>query len=241
MGFPDIVGFYGMLYGSAGLDLQTLTIWQFDGAAGLVFSGNPPFTVTNFLQFYPKFFGVASQYSTVISTLGSAAVTGFTNTAGLAAGQLVVDPAFPQDTLIVSVVAGTVTLSNVATASGNTLTVYQSPFIPIVVILAYTFLAGASVMFQRYAEMWMFCMNLFVAHYCTMYMRTEAGPNSTASQVATSGLTKGIVISRHAGDVGATSQLIGSYEQWGAWTETEYGVQFISIARAVNCGPIFVQ
>jgi len=74
-----------------------------------------------------------------------------------------------------------------------------------------------------------------------LFMRTESGPNLTAGEVAASGLTKGILISRHAGDVGAQSQLISSYEQWGAWTETQYGEQFITLARATNIGPIWVQ
>lgn len=244
MGFPDIVGFYDMLYGTAGVDLQSLTCMFFGGASGMVFPGNPAYTTTDFLGMFPKFFGPATGILGLTATLGSNIVTGFTgNTiAGIALGQLAVDLAFPPDTLVSSVdVAGnTVTLSNPAIANGTTLTVYKQPFMPILAILTYIILANASVMSARYFEYWSFMMSLFIAHYCTLYMRTESGNNSTASQVAASGLTKGIMISRHAGDVGATSQLMASYEQWGAWTETQYGEQFITTARAINCGPIWV-
>ena len=244
-GFPDIQGFYDMLYGTAGIDCQGLTVWLFAGAAGIVFPGNPAFGVTDFLNMYSKFFGPPSSHTGLTSTLGSATVSGFTSTtiAGLAAGQLIVDPAFPTDTIIVSVdtVALTVTAGNPAIANGTTLTVYQTPFVPLVVISVYLNLAQASVMFSRYQEAWPLCMALFVAHYLTLFMRTESGPNLTAGEVAASGLTKGILISRHAGDVGAQSQLISSYEQWGAWTETQYGEQFITLARATNIGPIWVQ
>jgi Protein of unknown function (DUF4054) len=243
-GFPDISGFYAMLYGTAGVDLQSLTVFQYGGASGVVFPGNPPYTVTDFLGIYPKFLGPATSLTGLTSTLGSAVVSGFNSTTiqGISTGQLIVDPSFSEDTLVVSVdsVANTVTLNSNATISGTTLTIYKAPFVPIVVLLTFTFLARASVMRARYHATWKFCVSLFVAHYATLYMRTESQPNATASQVASSGLTKGILITRAAGDVSATSQLIAGYEQWGAWTETQYGEQFITIARATNCGPIWV-
>jgi hypothetical protein len=240
-GFPDIVGFYDMLYGTAGVDWQTLGGWPFSGASGLVFSGNPPFTVTDFLGTYPKFLGPATNFNGLVVTSGSPNISGFTSTNGISAGQLITDPAFPKDTFVLSVTQNAVVTTRSATAAGTTLTVYETPMMPVGVIAMFVTLAGACVMCARYHEMWPFMMSLFVAHYCTLYMRTEtASPNETPSQVASSGLTKGILIHRAAGDVSATSQLIAGYEQWGAWTETQYGEQFITIGRAVNCGPVWV-
>jgi hypothetical protein len=72
-------------------------------------------------------------------------------------------------------------------------------------------------------------------------MRSESGsPNITASQVAASGLTKGIIVQRSAGDVSAGSKIVEGYEQWGAWGETQYGELFMTTARATNAGPIWV-
>jgi cytochrome bd-type quinol oxidase subunit 2 len=148
----------------------------------------------------------------------------------------------PKDSVITGVQTNSITISNLATVSDTVLTVYEAPWLPIIAILTYVILALASVMQTRYQEAWSFAMSLFVAHYCTLYLRSESGPNLTASQVASSGLTKGVIVSRSAGDVSASSQLtLGDYELWGAWQETQYGEQFITIARAINCGPIFVQ
>jgi len=241
-GGPNICDFYDMLYGTAGIDLQTLTCNLYGSASGTIFNGNPPYTATDFLGTYPKFFGPATQFTGLTSTLNSAIVTGFTSLTGIAVGLLVVDPAFPKDTIVTALGSNQITLSNVATANGTTLTIYEAPFVPIAVILSYVLFASASVMQARYVELWPLMMNLFIAHYLTLFMRTESGPNSTAAQVASSGLTKGILISRHAGDVGASSQLLLSagYEQFGAWNETQYGEQFMTIARAVNMGPVWV-
>lgn len=245
-GFPDIQGFYDMIYGTAGVDFAGCTLSQFSQASGLVFNGNPSYTLTDFLGVYAKFGGAPTVISGLTITQGSTIISGFTsdNLAGLAAGQLIVNlNSLQKDSLIVSIdrTGLTVTISQPALLNDVSITAYQFPVMPIVVILSYIMLAQASVMQQRYQESWFMAMSYFVAHYCTLFMRTESGePSITASQVASSGLTKGIIVQRSAGDVSATSKIIEGYEQFGAWAETQYGELFISIARATNLGPIWV-
>jgi len=245
-GFPDICGFYDMLYGTAGVDFQSLTCSYFGIASGMVFSGNPPYTLTDFLGVYAKFFGPPSNFNTLGITPASAAVTGFTvvNIQGIAKGQLIVNTnAFPKDTLVVSVSGTTVTMSNPAIAgtTETTLTIYEMPFMPIIVMMSYLQLALACIIQNRYKQSWFMAVAYFVAHYCTLFLRTESGtPNLTAAQVAASGLTKGIIVHRAAGDVSADSEIVEGYEQWGAWGETQYGEMLMTIARAIACGPIWV-
>lgn len=245
-GFPDICGFYDMLYGTAGVDLQSLTCWYFGGASGMVFSGNPPYTLTDFLGVYSKFFGPPSNFNTLEITPASPDVTGFTdvNIQGVAKGQLVVNTnAFPKDTLVLSVSGTTVTMSNPAIAGTieTSLTIYESPFMPIIVIMSYIELALACIIHARYRKSWFMAINYFIAHYCTLFMRTESGvPNITAAQVASSGLTKGIIVHRAAGDVSAESKIVEGYEEFGAWGETQYGELLMTIARAIACGPVWV-
>lgn len=243
-GFPDISGFYAMLYGTAGVDFGGLTLMYFGGASGMVFSGNPPFTVTDFFGFYQKFAGPPTTITGSL-TQGSPVVNGVDvdDLDGLQPGQLIVNTNFPKDTLVLDIGSGSFTCNQPAlnTMADLEFTVYETPFIPIIVVLTYVNLARASVMFSRYRAAWFMMMNLFVAHYSTLFMRTESGtPNQTAMQVAASGLTKGIIVSRAAGDVSAQSKIVEGQEAWGAWTETEYGIQFITIARATCAGPIFV-
>lgn len=242
-GFPDISGWWDMLYGTAGVDFGAITLLHFGGASGMVFSGNPPFTVTDFLSVYGKFAGPPSTITGDIAQ-GSNVVNNVSiqDLAGLATGQLLVNINLQKDCLIVDVGSNSFTINNPATnnASASKITAYETPFVPMIVMLTYLYLASASVMYSRYREAWFMAMCYFIAHYSTMYLRTEAGPNLTAQQVASSGLTKGITLSRAAGDVSATARLIEGYEQWGAWQETEYGLLFITLARAINAGPIYV-
>lgn len=243
--WPDIVGFYDMLYGTAGVDLQALTVFQFGNASGIVFPGNPPYYVTYFLNIYPKFFGQASSFTSLVLTANSNAVTGFTgvNIQGIAPGQLVVNSnSVPLDTVVTGVnpTTGTVMLSNPVSQNDTSLTIYEAPFVPLVVMLMYVFLARISVSQQRYFGMWPQMMALFIAHYCTMYLRSESGPNNTAAQVASSGLERGLIAAKSAGGVSAGIRFVDGYEAWGAFQETTYGVQFITIARAVNAGPVYI-
>lgn len=244
-GFPDITGFYDQLYGTAGVDFGGLTLLYYGGASGIKFPGNPPYFVTDFIQIYPKFVGPKTTISGIVITEGSAVVSGVTNAqlVGMEPGQLVVNLAsIPKDTLIQSIGANSITLSNPAITDDSSLSVYQAPFMPIIVIKTYVMLALASLKKSRYFASWEVVMSLFIAHYCTLYMRTESGvPNITASQVAASGLTKGVIVSRAAGDVSASSKLVMTdYAEFGAWNETQYGELFITIAAATATGPIWV-
>jgi hypothetical protein len=236
-----------MLYGTAGVDYQTLTCLVYGGSSGIVWPGNPPFTVTDFIGIYPKFVGPPTNYTGLTITQGSNTITGFNNTTilGFVPGVLLVNlNSLPKDTIVTAVNTGanTITISNNATQNDTVLTAYLTPFMPILVILTYIFLAQASVMSARYNQSWFIMMCYFVAHYCTLWMRSESGvPNLTASQVAASGLTKGVIVSRQAGDVSARSQLLlGGYDEFGAWGETQYGELFITIARATAMGPIWL-
>jgi len=241
-GFPDIEGFYDQLYGTAGIDLQSFTCFQFSEAASMVFPGNPPFTVTDFIGIYAKFVGPPTVISGTL-TAGSNTITGIASTAGIQVGQLVVNlDSIPKDSTVTYVGTNSITISNTAMGNDTSFTAYLSPIMPLIVILTYITLARASIMCNRYKEAWFMMMCYYVAHFCTLFLRTDAGDqNYTASSTASSGLTKGIAISRSAGDVSTTSKILESYDEWGAWRETQYGELFITVARSVNAGPIWVR
>lgn len=246
-GFPDICGFFDMLYGTAGVDLGGLTCLFFGDATGLVFPGNPPYTVTDFIGIYPKFIGPPTNVSSLTTVINTAIVTGFSDVTPFAVGELIVNTTlFAKDTVISSIdtVHNTITMSNnaLASSSSTSLVIYTAPLLPLVAILSFVNLALASLSSCRYFEAWTTAMALFIAHYCTMYMRTESGYQSfTQSQAVISGLTKGINVSQAAGDVSKTAKLLDGYDEFGAWRETQYGELLITLARSISCGPIWVK
>jgi len=224
------------------------------GASNVVVGTNPPYSITDFLAVYPKFGGAQLAVQGAI-TVGSAVVTGIQTTAGILPGQPVapvtvqggtlVAGNFPDGTLVLSVDSATqITLSQPATT--NTIPVigiYTQPFVPFTVIALFINLASASLVQARWQEWWPMGMAWFIAHFCTLWMRTDGSPTTSAGQAVSQGLARGIMISKSAGGVSASMLPVtqgGGLEGWGSWQETEYGVQFATIARMMGAGPLWV-
>ncbi len=110
-----------------------------------------------------------------------------------------------------------------------------SGVVPAAVLQMYITLASACLAQARWLDMWPMAMALFVAHYATLYLRSEGNPGTTAGQIAASGLEKGIQTSRGTGPISAGSQLV-QLPDWGAWAETTYGVQLATLANTMGSG-----
>lgn len=183
----------------------------------------------------------ATTVLTYSDPVGSVRITGLSSIVGMATGQLITGPNLAPGTLIVSATGTTAILSQPVIASGSSsFQFYQTPFMPIVAIQLYLNLAQSSIMQARWLDSWTLGMALFIAHYCTLYMRSESGPNATAAQIATSGLEKGITVSKAVGDVSTSAEMISVFEDWGAFAETTYGTQLITMAQGIAMGPIWV-
>ncbi|HJX53171.1 MAG TPA: DUF4054 domain-containing protein [Polyangia bacterium] len=210
------------------------------GASGIVIGSNPPYSSADFLAFYPKFVGTVLIVAGTL-TSGSVTVAGVTAT-GPALGQLVEGSGIPAGTTIISTngTAHTITLSLPATASGAcNMTVHLAPFIPPAVVNAYIALASASLAEGRWKDAWAVGMGLFVAHFLTLWLRSDGGVYATAGQAAASGLSYGILVSKSAGPVSASYQALQGIEQWAAWNLTTYGQQFSTMARTIGIGAMF--
>jgi hypothetical protein len=217
--------------------LQTL-------ASNVIIGTNPAYTLSDFLAVYPKFFGTPTTITaTLTANSNQMVVTSSLTGINLSIGQFLTAPGIPNGTTIIgSTNSTTFTLSNPATTSGTgvSVNVYITPFLPILVIQIYINLARSSVMQARWQDAWQLGMALYVAHYCTLWMGTETGPNSTAAQVAMSGMETGIALSQSVGDVSYSAELPGDTKDWGEWNLTRYGQQFIQFARVAGSGFMWI-
>ena len=84
---------------------------------------------------------------------------------------------------------------------------------------------------------------LYVAHKCTLYLRTTVPDGASNDAVAAAGTAQGTYASKSVGGVsvsyGANAATAG-IEGWGDLKETEFGIQFLSIARRLMLGGIYV-
>lgn len=312
-GYGIASAFFDQIYGSGRVDNGALATSYVGLASGRVNCGNPPYTLTDFLSVYPKFFGPASTFTgdtlgpvivqaailqgqqniTVASAAGLAygynivgigipdgatitainglvvtmslpatvnatiqavfsdpvkynQITGVSSIDGLTVGQPIAGPGIGGGSVITAISGGAgtgvIALSVPVSSTNNaaTFSFYPSPWAPIIVIQLYINLALASVMQARWLDTWPLGMALYVAHYLTLWMETETGPNATAAQVATSGLQQGIIVSQSAGDVSASTQAVAGFDDWGSLNLTQYGVQLATFAQSIGSGPIWV-
>jgi hypothetical protein len=148
----------------------------YPNATNLVFGQNPPWYLDDLLLIYPKFFGPPSTYSLAGTVSGSTTVT-LPSTTGLTAGAFIqAAGVLPPNTVITSVSTGSIVVSNAAlvTMSNVVFIAYTTMRVPSTVLNIYIALATASLQSVRWQEQWYLAMALFVAHYATLWVRSDA-------------------------------------------------------------------
>ena len=115
--------------------------------------------------------------------------------------------------------------------------------VPYFVLKQYINLGRACVSKRRYGEMWQFCIGLFVAHFCALYLQSNAEVGTPADEVMQKCAAAGIVTSESADGVSYsmdTSMLSQDLAGWAAFKLTTYGAQFATMARLVGKGGMLV-
>lgn len=109
--------------------------------------------------------------------------------------------------------------------------------VPQSVIQAFIDMANASLQQARWHSAWQTAMNLYVAHFCTLYLQTSADPNSGASAVFEAGKAQGVLSGESVGDVSYSSDVnIASVDGWAMWNLTAYGQQLATLAKLYGKG-----
>lgn len=224
-------------------------------SSNVVIGTNPPYGAANFFALYPKFAGTATTPVVGTAASGSPIITGITSTSALAPNELITGAGVPAltttsipglaggiqaVTVIQSVDSSSqVTLTQNATQAGSvTLSVFTSPLVPMAAINTYIALASASLVQLRWMDAWPAAMGFFVAHFLTLWLRSDGVISSVPGQAAAAGLARGITTNKAAGPVSMGIQPVTGLDDWAAWTSTEYGVQFATFARIIGAGPM---
>ena len=203
---------------------------------------NPAYGFVDFFRYFPAFAGTPVTFTGTLDGT-TAWVTSVLDTSKLAQGNLVTGNGIQKNSLIDQIpTSSTFQLTQVTTATGpQQLTAFTNPPVPTYIVNAFIYLANASILQVRYQEMWSYAMALYIAHYITMWEKTQAsGPGSTMGQLAAQGLASGIAISKHVGDVSTASQPLRMPEEFGSYALTDYGQQLITFAMAVGSGPVWL-
>lgn len=108
--------------------------------------------------------------------------------------------------------------------------------VPKEVLDMYIAFVDSFVKVSRYHEAWKVCMCLAIAHFLVLYLRTmNADPDSGAVGVIKAAETRGLVASKSVDGVSVSydfSTALADLDGWADWKTTEYGIQFITYAKA---------
>lgn len=109
--------------------------------------------------------------------------------------------------------------------------------VPAYIVDAWIKIAQSSIHKNRYHELWEMAMGYFIAHWLTLHLQTQARPDAQAGEIINAGLAKGLLTSKSVGDVSAGydfNQIGQDFAGWGAYKQTAYGQQFITLAKTVS-------
>ena len=94
----------------------------------------------------------------------------------------------------------------------------------------------------RWHKLWPEGMRLFIAHFVTLYLSTpQAG--ATVDELISAGKVQGAVTSKQVGSISVSldvSQATNDLTGWAAWKLTTYGIQFVTFARLIGKGGMYV-
>lgn len=115
--------------------------------------------------------------------------------------------------------------------------------VPDIVLEAYIGMANACLSIERWNEQWQVGMSLYVAHFITLYLTTMDDPTAPASKViAASKGAMGIPASKSVGDVSISYDYsyLSTVSSWSSWLTTTYGQQFVTLAKLMGKGGMYV-
>lgn len=115
--------------------------------------------------------------------------------------------------------------------------------VPLLVLEMYLNMANSCIKKVRWHSRWQFGMCLYIAHFCTLYLQSIADVDAGAKGIVEASKSQGLDTSVSVGDVSvstdysiATNNITG----YTGWSLTTFGQQFISIARLVGKGGMYI-
>lgn len=111
------------------------------------------------------------------------------------------------------------------------------------IVEMYIMFANEVVNIDRWGKQWFLGMCLFVAHFCAVYLMSVEEENSSAEQVIAISQTKGLISSKSVGSVSVSydfSYAVQDIDTWGQFNLTIYGNQYVSLARLMSKGGMYI-
>ena len=107
----------------------------------------------------------------------------------------------------------------------------------------YVQMAHSVVREARWHGYWRQGMRLFISHFAALYAAATPSDGDTAS-IAAASASGGMISGETVGSVSVSfdnSTYTGDLAGWAGWKDTEYGVQFATLARMLGKGGMWIR
>jgi hypothetical protein len=104
-------------------------------------------------------------------------------------------------------------------------------------------LADSCIKSARWKKSWKIAMGLFIAHWCTLWLRTSASSSSDKDAIAQAAQVQGIITSESVDGVSYSMDIgtaLNDLQGYAGWKTTEYGVQLATLAKMYGKGAMLV-
>jgi hypothetical protein len=111
------------------------------------------------------------------------------------------------------------------------------------IIQLYIDLANACIKEARWHKSWKIAMGLFVAHWCTLWLRSTASASDGKDAIIQAGQTQGIITTESVDGVSYSMDInaaLSDLQGYGAWKTTDYGVQLATLAKIYGKGMMLI-
>lgn len=123
-----------------------------------------------------------------------------------------------------------------------TATAPATPTIPATLSQTFINVANSSLSYGKYGELWTYCMGLYVAHLCTMFLDSSQG--TTTGELIEASSASAPITSESVGDVTAsynTNAMMEDFKGYGTFKLTKYGQQLATYAKMAGMGGAYVR
>ena len=114
--------------------------------------------------------------------------------------------------------------------------------IPVEVINLFIAMAHKAIKYDRYKTQWKYLMCLYVAHFLSLYLKTQQGDPGSENALRNS-LPIGIAASKSVDGLSISYDFMGAaeeYKGYGTWKLTIYGQQLITLTKAYGHAGLWV-
>ena len=118
----------------------------------------------------------------------------------------------------------------------------ESEGVPYAVFNLFLSMANHSIKYDRFKSLWKYLMALYIAHYCTLYLQTQAGDPNVRGILASS-MPKGIETSKSVDGLSISydvTTITNDFSGYGTYKNTLYGQQLITLSKLYGMGGMWV-